>query len=89
MMNHDAIRHSKKLTTPTSQASCAFVDKTVRLKWELTLHLSTTQMGGVIPWPHQVHVMLLGRQCLYGIMGVVNLQTCVFWGSKVMCKLLR
>ena len=43
----------------------------LKLKWELTLHLSTTQMGGVIAWLRHLHhmqVMLLGRQCLYGIM---------------------
>ena len=44
----------------------------LKLKWELTLLWSTTQMGGVITWPrrhlYHVQVMLLGRQCLYGIM---------------------
>ena len=29
----------------------AEVEVGLKLKWELTLLLSTTQMGGVIPWP--------------------------------------
>ena len=54
-------------------------DRNLRLQWTQVGEvgevgadcLSTTQMGGVIAWLrhlHHVQVMLLGRQCLYGIM---------------------